>query len=209
MASTPITSARAAAQHPISAIGYLLSEIRFPITDIEIASRPVSRVLSGGCPPRRSFVWDATCAAPRATNPSGGLNQLRSIRLPGPARPLLFGLAPGEVCRAVPVARNAVVSYTAVSPLPGRNRAVCSLWHCLWGRPRRPLAATVRPWSPDFPPPPLKLAPRSNSDRPADWHPDMWQVSARGQAGPGSVAKTARPAGGPPHRRNWLSHDCT
>jgi hypothetical protein len=32
--------------------------------------------------------------------------------------------------------------------------AVCFLWHFPWGRPRRPLAGTVLPWSPDFPPPP-------------------------------------------------------
>ena len=31
--------------------------------------------------------------------------------------------------------------------------AVCFLWHFPWGHPRRPLAATVFPWSPDFPPP--------------------------------------------------------
>jgi len=29
--------------------------------------------------------------------------------------------------------------------------AVSSLWHFPWGRPRRPLAGTVSPWSPDFP----------------------------------------------------------
>ena len=34
--------------------------------------------------------------------------------------------------------------------------AVCFLWHCPWGRPRRPLAGTVFPWSPDFPPPALE-----------------------------------------------------
>jgi hypothetical protein len=32
-------------------------------------------------------------------------------------------------------------------------RAVCFLWHFPWGRPRRLLAGTVFPWSPDFPPP--------------------------------------------------------
>ena len=32
-------------------------------------------------------------------------------------------------------------------------RAVCFLLHFPWGRPRRPLAVTVDPWSPDFPPP--------------------------------------------------------
>jgi hypothetical protein len=30
--------------------------------------------------------------------------------------------------------------------------AVYFLWHFPWGRPRRPLAGTVFPWSPDFPP---------------------------------------------------------
>ena len=44
-------------------------------------------------------------------------------------------------------------------------RAVCFLWHCPWGRPRRPLAGTVFPWSPDFPPPPCR-----SSGRPAVWH---------------------------------------
>jgi hypothetical protein len=31
-------------------------------------------------------------------------------------------------------------------------KAVCSLWHCPWGRPRRRLSGTASPWSPDFPP---------------------------------------------------------
>ena len=34
---------------------------------------------------------------------------------------------------------------------PGGARAVCFLWHCLRGRPRRALPGTVPPWSPDFP----------------------------------------------------------
>jgi len=32
------------------------------------------------------------------------------------------------------------------------RRAVCFLWHCPWGHPRRTLSGTVSPWSPDFPP---------------------------------------------------------
>ncbi len=36
---------------------------------------------------------------------------------------------------------------------PKARPAVCFLWHFPWGRPRRPLAGTVFPWSPDFPPP--------------------------------------------------------
>ena len=43
-------------------------------------------------------------------------------------------------------------TLTGESGTPDRP-AVCFLWHCPWGRPRRPLAGTVFPWSPDFPPP--------------------------------------------------------
>lgn len=45
--------------------------------------------------------------------------------------------------------------------------AVCFLWHFPWGRPRRPLAGTVSPWSPDFPhPQPFGSCGRG---RPASW----------------------------------------
>src|SRR3569833_4311530 len=37
---------------------------------------------------------------------------------PGCPASSLFGLAPGGVCRAVPVARSAVRSYRTLSPLP-------------------------------------------------------------------------------------------
>ena len=100
----------------------------------------------------RPFLWDAPRGAPRATNPDGGAGML--LRLA--ARPSLFGLAPGGVYPAAPVARGAVRSCRTVSPLPAGRvaalaRAVCFLWHFPWGRPRRPLAGTVFPWSPDFP----------------------------------------------------------
>ncbi len=87
------------------------------------------------------------------------------------ALPSLFGLAPGGVCPAAPVASGAVRSCRPVSPLPAGcpvvfqvalARAVCFLWHFPWGRPRRTLSGTVFPWSPDFPPPPY-----SGSGRPA------------------------------------------
>jgi hypothetical protein len=85
------------------------------------------------------------------------------------ALPPLFGLAPGGVYPAAPVARGAVRSCRTVSPLPAGRlaalaRAVCFLWHFPWGRPRRPLAGTVFPWSPDFP-----LTPCGVSGRPAVW----------------------------------------
>src|ERR1700759_4429692 len=78
-----------------------------------------------------------------------------------PAMPSLFGLAPGGVYLAGSVAGPAVRSYRTFSPLPrrspqgepeGRRRAVRSLWHCPWGRPRRVLSGTACRWSPDFPP---------------------------------------------------------
>jgi hypothetical protein len=65
----------------------------------------------------------------------------------------------------LPAARGALTA--PFHPCPTRvstRRAVCFLWHFPWGRPRRPLAGTVFPWSPDFPP-----SSRDNSGRPAVW----------------------------------------
>src|SRR6185437_4641654 len=39
----------------------------------------------------------------------------------------LFGLAPGGVCRAVPVARSAVRSYRTLSPLPAEAGGLLSV----------------------------------------------------------------------------------
>src|SRR5215813_11965078 len=135
------------------------------------ASRPVSRVLSG--------VASATAIPLGRRLLSASSNQpgrRRGSRWAGgfadtPVPPL-FGLAPGGVCRAASVAGRAVRSYRTVSPLPLRvpARAVSSLWHFPWGRPRRPLAATVDPWSPDFPPPGLsRKALIPGRGRPTDW----------------------------------------
>src|SRR5699024_8133076 len=46
-----------------------------------------------------------------------------------------------------------VVSYTTVSPLPGRNRAVCSLLHWPAGCPGWVLPTIPALWSPDVPQP--------------------------------------------------------
>ncbi len=129
-----------------------------PSNGIEFARRSVSRVLSPAATPahrRRGwpFIWDARYRTPRATNPGDGAES----RLPSEngASPL-FGLAPGGVYRAAPVAGGAVRSYRTLSPLPAglwSAQAVCFLWHFPWGRPRRALPGTASPWSPDFPPP--------------------------------------------------------
>ena len=125
---------------------------RHSIVATKTARRPVSRVLSAPESAGRPFLLDAPHGAPHATNPDGRARM--PLRLATP--PSLFGLAPGGVNHAAPVARRAVRSCRTVSPLPAGclatlARAVCFLWHCPWGRPRRPLTGTVFPWSPDFP----------------------------------------------------------
>ena len=72
--------------------------------------------------------------------------------------PPLFGLAPGGVYRAAPVARDAVRSCRTLSTLPVRRRAESFLWHCPseGEPPGRALPGTVVPWSPDFPRPRIK-----------------------------------------------------
>jgi hypothetical protein len=128
----------------------------------ENARRPVSRVLSAPESARRPFLLDAPRGAPHATNPDSRARM--PLRLATP--PSLFGLAPGGVYHAAPVARRAVRFYRPVSPLPAGclatlARAVCFLWHCPWGRPRRSLTGTVFPWSPDFPLPLTRQRPSS------------------------------------------------
>ena len=54
-----------------------------------------------------------------------------------------------------------------LSPKEPAGSAVCSLWHCPWGRPRRALPGTVFPWSPDFP--------RTRRYRRPRGHPAVWR----------------------------------
>ncbi len=56
---------------------------------------------------------------------------------------LLLDLAPDGACHAVTVTSNAVVSYTAVSPLPGISRAVFSLLRFPAGHPGRTLSVIL------------------------------------------------------------------
>jgi hypothetical protein len=136
------------------------------------ARRPVSRVLSAqGLSLGVDDHSSGTPVAGRLARPTRTTARKRAGSDPNLSS--LFGLAPGGVCRAAAVAGSAVRSYRTVSPLPlqapaeaGPGRAVCFLWHCPWGRPRRALPGTVFPWSPDFPP--LRACARS-SDRPAVW----------------------------------------
>ena len=72
------------------------------------------------------------------------------------------------------------VGFTVPPPLPetrcalaapfrpclAEAAAVCFLWHCPWGHPRRALPGTVTLWSPDFPP---ARAKHEAGGRPALW----------------------------------------
>lgn len=89
----------------------------------------------------------------------GGSSHLPARSEGRPERPkpraCLFGVAPGGVWRAAPVARDAVGSYPSVSPLPATGcpatSAVCSLchfpspWACPFGHAccAWPLASTL------------------------------------------------------------------
>jgi hypothetical protein len=137
---------------------------RFP--NAESASREstrqlVSRVLSAPFGAGRPFLWDASHDAPHATNPGGGtrtslqLSRCRDIT----ATPIRSCSRWGLPCRPCCQGRGALLPHRFAlargAGLLARTslaRAVCFLWHCPWGRPRRPLAGTVFPWSPDFPP---------------------------------------------------------
>ena len=127
------------------------------------ARRSVSRVLSipGGM--GRPFLWDAPCGTPHATNPNDGAERPLAAQtgIRPPAVPIRSCSRWGLPCRPCYHARGALLPHRvtlAPNIRPGRKTgpsavgAVCFLWHCPWGRPRRPLAGTVLPWSPDFPP---------------------------------------------------------
>ncbi len=105
----------------------------------------------GGWP----FIWDSRRRLPRATHPDGGAEtRLDAPAVNGgcPRRPYSV-LLPVRLAvpRPLPAARCALTA--PFHPCPARCRAVCFLWRCLGGRPRRALPGTVFPWSPDFPHP--------------------------------------------------------
>ena len=144
-----------------------------------------------GCPGMRDDHSSGTRLAARLTRPTRAARAEMPLCLAAP--PPLFGLAPGGVYPAAPVARGAVRSCRTVSPLPAGRlaalaRAVCFLWHFPWGRPRRPLAGTVFPWSPDFP-----LTPCGISGRPAVWRDETCATTGRKARSTRRTPRTRRP----------------
>src|SRR6476660_8587105 len=103
-------------------------------------SRPVGGVLSTG--PLRGSGWVAIPLC----GPPGDIGRA--------SRPQ-FGLAPGGVCRAAPVTRDAgaLLPHRFTLACARRPSAVCSLWHFPADHPDWPLASTLALWSPDLPRP--------------------------------------------------------
>ena len=102
------------------------------------------------------FLWGTGCPIPRRGLPER--TSLAGTVARRTTSPLLFGLAPDGVCRAAPVAGDAVGSYPTVSPLPAtaqNTRPAGGLFSVALsvGLPR--LGVTQHPvlWSSDFPHP--------------------------------------------------------
>ena len=138
-----------------------------------IASRPVSRVLFGGLPLRDGHSSGARIA-PSLEQPTRAAARIALGARVAPrtrAAPIRSCSRWGLPCRLRCRTRGALLPHRFTLAFAGcPARAVCSLWHFPWGRPRRPLAVTVFRWSPDFPPPGLgRKARYPGSGRPADW----------------------------------------
>ena len=92
-----------------------------------------------------------------------------SLRAAASAAPTWSCSRWGFPCRRRCRRRGALLPHRftlAARPVARSGSAVCFLWHCPWGRPRRALPGTVPPWSPDFPLPAV-----AKSGRPAVWQP--------------------------------------
>ena len=129
-------------------------------------SQPIRRVLfrircgSGGGHPSRPHV------AARLKRPTRALD--------GKPHRALSGLAPGGACRAASVARSAVVSYTAVSPLPLARRFIfCGAFPRVTPGGRYP--------------PPFPVEPgRSSWTRPKPAHAAAWPTHSQKESYPES-----------------------
>ncbi len=152
-----------------------------PVCHRRNARRPVSRVLSAPLGVGRPFLCGACCHAPDATNPGGEAGMPLGTRRRAAGRPYSVLLPVGFTLPPLsPGARCALAApfHPCRWPMVAHGRmAVCFLWHFPWGRPRRPLAGTVFPWSPDFPPPPV-----GGSGRPAVWRAEPGGGWLAGQA---------------------------
>ena len=130
--------------------------------DMKIARGSVSRVLSAG----RSRLGDHSSRrriAPPLKQPTRATG--RNQALQRAARRPYSVLLPVGFAMPVPLPGPRCALTAPFRPCPAEAEAVCFLWHCPWGRPRRALPGTVVPRSPDFPP-----ADMSAGGRPTLWH---------------------------------------
>ena len=102
-------------------------------------------------PTWRPFLWDGRRRPPRATNPGDWPGEPACPSREGRAAPIRSCSRWGLPCRPRCRVRGALLPHP-FTLTPDGSGAVCFLWHCPWGRPRRTLSGTVSPWSPDFPP---------------------------------------------------------
>ena len=147
----------------------------------QTACKPGS--VRGRPPTRWPFIWDARCRTPRATDPGGWSgNRPGTVLRPRRAAPTWSCSRRGLPCRTLCRARGALLPhpFTLARRPCGSGRAVCSLWHFPWGRPRRALPGSVSPWSPDFPPPRARGGDGG--------HPAVWPALTTPALEPGQAA---------------------
>ncbi len=127
------------------------------LSALNLASRrSVSRVLSTSFDAVRPFLWGRSRNLPQRDQPGrrNGNVPVGLCRHSQPAAPIRSCSRWGLPCQHRYRHCGALLPPRFTLTLkPCGNRAVCFLWHYPWGRPRRLLAGTVFPWSPDFPPP--------------------------------------------------------
>ena len=157
------------------------------------ARRPVSRVLSQAVSPRdgHSSGTPVTGRLARPTRAAGPETDLEAISRPHRTAPTWSCSRRGLPCRTRCRVRGALLPhpFTIARRPCGPERAVCSLWHFPWGRPRRALPGSVLPWSPDFPP---SRAWGGDGGHPAIWRALTTPVVGLGQAVLGFVRRQAR-----------------
>ncbi len=127
---------------------------KMPGEKCQTACKPGSVRPRGFLRGRRDGHSSRTRLAARLVRPTRAAGRERPWRLAPPAAPIRSCSRWGLPCHARCRTRGALLPhhFTLADSARLAVPAVCFLWHFPWGRPRRRLAGTVFPWSPDFPP---------------------------------------------------------
>lgn len=102
----------------------------------------------------------------RLTQPTRTVGRKQPSKVSLRTAPIRFCSRWGLPCRSCCQSRGGLLPHP-FTLAAAEAAAVCFLWHFPWGRPRRPLAGTVSPWSPDFPHP--QPFGSRGCGRPASW----------------------------------------